>query len=148
MNVLIWLWKGLNINLSIPIWSLLFGTPLLLAAVPLIKYFRKEPEVDLPFLRYRKENLFDINWYWDYSLNPFSEKWEIKDLTHRCVECGSRVEINNYSYEKVICINDECKWVWNRQTVGAKISNSDELFKKLHNVIDRKISNGEYLKDV
>jgi len=128
---------------SIPIWALLLGVPVLLLAIPFFASLNTEKEPR--FISYRSDTIFDIRWYWRWLPSGFhSSDYQIQDLTPRCPSCGAVLTINDYSGSLVSCINENCSWQWDRQhNHDSRIGDSLELDSKVRNEIDRRIHAGE-----
>lgn len=128
---------------SIPLWALILGVPVLSLAIPFFASFntKKEPR----FLSYRSDTIFDIAWSWRWLPPGFhSSHYQIQDLTPRCPSCGAVLTIHDYGGSLVSCINENCSWQWERQHLhGSRIRHSSELDSKVRNEIDRRIHAGE-----
>jgi hypothetical protein len=138
------MYSGFTFEISIPIWLLLIISIILLFLIPALQSLQKESYPE--FLAYRNDNIFGIDLSWDWSPPGFyNDKYSIKDLHLRCPSCKSSLKLNEYSYQLVCCINDNCKWEWQQNSSENGILNYNQLEQKLLNVIDRKIYNKEYL---
>jgi len=141
---LLQIWGLATYEVSIQMWLIIISVPLLVFLIPLIRGIL--PEKEPRFIKYRSDNILDINWLWDWSPPSFhNDKYSIKNLYPRCPKCSSILEINDCSGQLVHCINDECDWSWNHQRSFQKgTTHSSQLDQKVKSVIDRKIHNGEY----
>lgn len=137
-------WNLITYKIHIPVWLLALSVPFLIFLVPLIRSVI--PDREPSFIKYKSDNILGINWSWEWaSPNFYSEKYSIKNLHPRCPNCSSSLEINDYSGHLVSCINDECNWKWShRGSFQNMITHSSQLNQKVHNIIDRKLFNGEY----
>lgn len=133
----------LALPISIPLWLIIVAIPALLLVIPIIIALR--PDREPPFTKYTNDNIFDINWAWQWSTpTRYRSQYELKALTPRCPTCHAVLSINDYSGSLVSCINENCNWKWARQRHhSSRISHSTELYTKVHNEIDRRIHAGE-----
>ena len=132
----------LETPVSIPLWVLILGVPILLFAIPFVASLntKKEPR----FLSYRNDTIFDISWSWRWLSPGFhSSNYQMRDLTPRCPSCSAVLTLNDYDGSLVSCINENCSWRWERQhRHGSRIRHSSELDSKVRNEIDRRIHAG------
>jgi len=143
-TVLIQIFSLITYKVLVPTWLIAFSIPFLIFLIPLAQIII--PDKEPRFLKYTNDQILGINWSWEWSApNFYSDKYSIKNLHPRCPKCRSSLEINDYSGKLVNCINDECNWTWNQQGIFQnRITHSRQLDQKIHNVIDRKLHNGEY----
>lgn len=128
----------------IPVWTLCLIVPFLVLLIPFIH--SRVPEREPAFINYKADQILGIDWSWSWSTPNFhNDKYSIRDLNPRCPDCKSILELNDYSWQFVHCINDDCKWEWQQQgNVENRISHALALNSKVWNIIERKIHNGEF----
>lgn len=130
-------------TILIPIWLLVLVVPLIASVLPLYQKFSKEKEPR--FTHYKKDNFFEIDWFWDWAKPNFNNaNYSVKNLTPRCPNCNSILDRNDYSGKLFECINHKCKWTWQRPWNGRDLLHYHEIEKRIRTEIDRKVHCGEF----
>ena len=148
-----WVWSVITVDVSVPLWLLITGIPILVLFIPVTT--RVIPDKEPKFTKYTHDHILGIDWNWKWiPPNKFRADYKLDELTPRCPSCKSTLNINDYDGRLVYCINDSCKWAWPLASQrysfpraahrSDAIDHSSKVNERVMKEIDRKLHTGEW----
>lgn len=148
-----WVWSIITVDVSVPLWLLITGIPVLLLLIPVSTSLT--PEKEPKFIKYTHDHILGIDWCWKWiPPNKYRSEYKFDELTPRCPSCKSVLNINDYDGRLVYCINDSCKWAWPLASqrysfphiahMSDAIDHSSKVNERVMKEIERKLHTGEW----
>ena len=135
-NALKWVWKNI-FEFQLTVWQIILGLGFLILILYLLSKRENEAgENQIEWLSYVNDNIHNVKWSWFWEKSVLDGKWSVKDLRPICNSCGTKMHLNNTSWEKKIADCPRCE----------KILYEHKDLAKVESVIIDNIQRGIYPK--